>query len=78
MKPRNNSRLIVTPALVRVRTHSDPERDDGSEDDGGQEVDGELVIASSHTPEVFETAESCFDPPAVTIAPPIVSDRTFA
>ena len=63
---------------TRVRTYSNPEGDDGGEDDGGQEVDGELVIASSHTPEVFETAECCFDPPAVTIAPVIMPDRTFA
>ena len=62
----------------RVRTHSDPEGDDGGEDDGGQEVEGELVIASSHAPEVFETTDGSFDPPAVAIAPLIVPDRTFA
>ena len=47
-------------------------------DDGGQEVDDELVAAGSHTPEIFETAECGFDPPAVTIALVIVPDRTFA
>jgi hypothetical protein len=36
-----------------VRTHSEPERDDGGEEDGGQKVDGELVVA---TPEVLEAA----------------------
>ena len=76
-KTNSNSTVISTQPLrsePRVRTHSDPEGDD----DGGQEVEGELVIASGHAPEVFETTEGCFDPPAVTIAPLIVPDRTFA
>ena len=62
----------------RVRTHSDPECDDGGEDDGGQEVEGELVIARGHAPEVLEATEGCFDPPAITIPPLIVADRAFA
>jgi len=65
------------PAL-RVRTHSDPECDDGGEDDGGQEVEGELVIARGHAPEVLEATEGCFNPPAITIPPLIVADWAFA
>jgi hypothetical protein len=63
---------------VRVQTHSNPERDDGGEDDGGQEVEGELVVASGNAPEVLEATEGCFDPPAITIAPFIVADGAFA
>ena len=64
--------------FTRVRTHSDPESDDGSEENGGQEVEGELVVACGNPPEVFEATERCFDPPAITIAPFIVADGTFA
>jgi hypothetical protein len=64
--------------LARVRTHSNPECDDGGEDDGGQEVKCELVIARGHAAKVLEATESSFDSPAVTVAPRIVPDRTFA
>jgi hypothetical protein len=68
-----------SPELVsRVRTHSDPECDDGSEDDGGQEVDGELVIACGNTTKVLEATERSFDPPAIAVASLIVPDRTSA
>jgi len=67
-----------TPLVARVRTHSNPKRYDGGEDDSGQEVEGELVVACGHAPEIFETTDGCFDPPAVTITPLIVPDRTFA
>ena len=62
----------------RVRTHSDPERDDGGKDDSGQEVEGELVVTCGNAPEVLEATERCFDPPAITIAPFIVADEAFA
>jgi len=80
---RERSFLIVSSAITpvnrsRVRTHSDPERDDGGEDDGGQEVEGEFVVACGNAPEVLEATERCFDPPAITIAPFIVPDRAFA
>ena len=64
--------------FTRVQTHSNPERDDGGEDDGGQEVEGELVVACGNAPEVLEATEGCFDPPAITIAPFIVADGAFA
>jgi hypothetical protein len=64
--------------LTRVGTHSDPERDDGSEDDGRQEVDRELVVACGNAPEVLEATEGSFDPPAIAIAPRVMPDRTFA
>jgi hypothetical protein len=64
--------------VLRVQTHSNPERDDGGEDDGGQEVEGELVVACGNAPEVLEATEGCFDPPAITIAPFIVADGAFA
>jgi hypothetical protein len=64
--------------VTRVQTHSNPERDDGGEDDGGQEVEGELVVACGNAPEVLEATEGCFDPPAITIAPFIVADGAFA
>ena len=67
----------MTITKVRVQTHSNPERDDGGEDDGGQEVEGELVVACGNAPEVLEATERCFDPPAITIAPFIVPDRGF-
>jgi hypothetical protein len=38
--------------------------------------EGELVVACDHAPEVFETTDGSFDPPAVMIAPLIVPDRT--
>src|SRR6266508_3980203 len=63
---------------IRVRTHSDPECDDGSEDDGGQEVDSELVIACGNTTKVLEATERSFDPPAIAVALLIVPDRTSA
>jgi hypothetical protein len=83
---RNNMRypgheiLVDVGSIIwaRVRTHSNPERDDGSEDDGGQEVDGELVVARGHAPKVLEAAERRFDPPAIAIAPLIVADGAFA
>jgi hypothetical protein len=62
---------------TRVGTHSDPERDDGSEDDGGQEVDGELVVACGNAPEVLEATEGSFDPPAIAVAPLVEPDRSF-
>lgn len=62
----------------RVRTHSNPERNDGGKDDSGQEVDRELVIASGHAAEVLETTEGRFDAPAIAVALHIVPDRTFA
>ena len=70
------AKLIFT--LTRVRTHSDPERDDGGKDDSGQEVEGELVVTCGNAPEVLEATERCFDPPAITIAPFIVADEAFA
>jgi hypothetical protein len=69
---------IIMVRLTRVRTHSDPECDDGSEDDGGQEVDGELVIACGNTTKVLEATERSFDPPAIAVASLIVPDRTSA
>src|SRR6202162_6153750 len=70
--------MKATSSPSRVRTHSDPERDDGGEDDGGQEVDGELVVARGHAPEVLEATEGSFDPPAIAVASLIVPDRTSA
>ena len=61
-----------------MRTHSDPERDDGGEDDGREEVDGELVIACGDAPEVLEATEGSFDTPSIAVAPFVVPDRTFA
>jgi hypothetical protein len=43
---------------LRVWTHSDQERDDGSEDDGRQEVDRELVVACGNAPEVLEAKKA--------------------
>ena len=65
-------------AVLGSGLHSDPECDDGGEDDGGQEVEGELVITRGHAPEVLEATEGCFNPPAITIPPLIVADRAFA
>ena len=75
----NGRRVVGLPkSEIRVRTHSDPERDDGGEDDGRQEVEGEFVVACCDAPEVLETTEGRFDPPAVTVAPLIMPDRAFA
>jgi hypothetical protein len=63
--------------MSRVGTHSDPERDDGSEDDGRQEVDCELVVACN-APEILQATEGSFDPPAIAVAPLVVPDRSFA
>jgi len=65
-------------ALTRVGTHSDPERDDGSEDDGGQEVDRELIVACGNAAEVLQATEGSFDPPAIAVAPLVMPDRSFA
>jgi hypothetical protein len=59
----------------RVQTHSNPEIDECGEDDGGQEVERELVIAPSHAAKVLRRS---FDWPAAIVAPLIVPDRTFA
>src|SRR6266508_3741226 len=73
--PKNAVLMVLVP---RVRTHSDPESDDGSEDDGGQEIAGELVIACGNTTKVLEATERSFDPPAIAVASLIVPDRTSA
>lgn len=50
---------------ARVGTHSDPERDDGSEDDGRQEVDRELILACGNAAEVLQATKGSFDSPAI-------------
>ena len=70
-------RGMVVP-VPRVRTHSDPEGNDGGEDDGREEIECELIVAGGHAPEVLEATERRFDPPAITIAPRIMADGAFA
>ena len=64
--------------MSRLRTHSDPGSDDGCEADRREEVDGELVIAGSDTPEVLEPTEGGLDAPAVAVAPFIILDWALA
>jgi hypothetical protein len=63
---------------TRVRTHSNPEGDDGREGDCREEVGGEFVVAGGDSAEVFQAAERGFDAPAFAIALHIVADRAFA
>jgi hypothetical protein len=64
--------------MARVRTHSNPERDDGGEDDSGQEVDRQLIVACGNAAKVLEATKGGFDPPAIALASFIVPDRTSA
>jgi hypothetical protein len=63
---------------VRVRTHSDPERDDGCKCDGREEVVGEFVVTGGDTAKVLQAAERGFDAPALAIALHIMADRALA
>lgn len=61
--------------LTRAETHSDPERDEGREGDGREEVAGELVVTSCDAPEVLQPAEGCLNAPTPLVADLVVVDR---
>ena len=51
----------------RVRTQLEPPGDGGGKDDGGEEVSGELIVASGDAPEVLEASEHALDQVALAI-----------
>lgn len=59
----------------RVETHSDPERDEGREGDGREEVAGGFVVTGCDAPEVLQPAKACLDAPAPLVADLVVADR---
>ena len=66
------------PMIVRVRTRSAPECDDGGDAESRGEVAGQLVVARGETAEILEAAEHRLDPPAVAIAPLVEADFALA
>jgi hypothetical protein len=47
--------------MLRVQTQSNPEGEDGSEGDGGQEIASEFVVTGCNPSEVLEPAEGVLD-----------------
>ena len=62
----------------RLQTRSQPEREQGGEGDGGQEVVGELVVAGGDATEVLEPAEGVLDQVAIAVSASVVGDLPLA
>jgi hypothetical protein len=65
-------------AFIRVQTQLDPPDDGGSNNDGRQEVPGELVVACGDAAEVLQAAEHTLDEIALTIGDRVVRDWWLA
>ncbi len=62
----------------RLQTRSQPERDEGCEGDGGEEVGCKLVVAGGHASEVLDPAEGVLDAVALSVAGLVVDDLALA
>jgi hypothetical protein len=62
---------------ARLQTRSKPENDEGGESDSGEEVGGQLVVASGDTPKVLESAENVLDEMAIVVTALVIDDGAF-
>ena len=53
----------------------DPPDDSGCEDDGGEEVSGELVVASGDATKVLESSEHALDEVTLAIGDDVMGDQ---
>jgi hypothetical protein len=63
---------------TRVQTQSKPENDEGGESDSGEEVGGQLVVASGDASKVLKSAESVLDEMTIMVAALVIGDGPFS